>query len=190
MSQRKQVSKNMNRRSSSGASSNKTPVKRARQGSALPADGSMLSEYPEGCCVLISPAAQDVRVAASSLPLKSPPTAADRSPVGPSWYLVSFRIGRDGSPHCRMLSNPPSSLEWNVKMGLAAETNGYLRVASSRWPERSAPLDDALGTEADPVQVMQSVNEGNEANGTDLDDRDADARRSMLARPSRSDRGR
>jgi hypothetical protein len=185
MSQRKDVRKNVNRRSSSGASSNKTPVRRARQGSVLPVDGSRLSEYPEGCCVLISPSAQDVRMVAAK-----PPLSAVESPSSPAWHLVSFRIGRDGSPHCRMLRNPPSSLEWNVGMGLAAETNGYLLVLGSRWPERAAPLDDALGTEADPIQVMQSVKEVNDANSaSDANaDGDFDARRSMLARSSRSDR--
>lgn len=118
-----------------------------------------------------------------------PSLAVAGLPSSPAWHLVSFRIGRDGSPHCRMLKNPPSSLEWNVGMGLAAETNGYLSVLGSRWPERAAPLDDALGTEADPIQVMQSVQEANDANSAnDANQDELDARRSMLARSGRSDR--
>ncbi len=127
-------------------------VARRRQGATLPPDGSLLSAYPEGCCVLLEATPRDFRATVGSGPRHD-------VPAGPSWYLVSFRIGL-GSPHCRMMANPPSSLTWNVGMGIAVETNGYLAVKSSRWPERAAPLDDALGTESDPVQVMQVANSG------------------------------
>jgi hypothetical protein len=138
-------------------------TKRARQGSALPPDGSTLSAYPEGCCVLIAVTARDVRVPGAVMSFR--PASIGAIPFGDvhddvdaAWYLVSFRIGREGSPHCRRLSHPPSSLAWNVGMGLAAETNGYLAVLESRWPERAAPMDDALGVEADPMQIMEQAN--------------------------------
>lgn len=135
-----------------GRQPKKKVVRARRPGAALPADGSLLSAYPEGCCVLLEAMPRDFRASAASGPHRD--VAA-----GPSWYLVSFRIGL-GSPHCRVMQHPPSSPAWNVGMGNAVETNGYLAVKGSRWPERAAPLDDALETEADPIQVMQAASAG------------------------------
>lgn len=109
-----------------GAGAKKT--KRSLQGTDLPADGSPLSAYPIGCCVLLALAGG-----------------------GPAWHLVLFRIGGSGNPHCARLASDPAREGWNARMGDARETRDESTVLASRWPFR-ASLDE--GAEIDPIALQ------------------------------------
>ncbi len=116
--------------------------KKAGQGSPLPPDGSPLSAYLVGSCVVLG-----------------------EGPVaGPGWYLVAFRIGGTGNPHVRKMANLPSSIAWNVGLGDAREVKDTLVVEQSAWPSRVTD-ERALDADSDPDPVLGNLRLGSDGDG-------------------------
>ncbi len=89
--------------------------KKNLQGKDLPPDGSPLSAYPVGACVLLQ---------------------APDDPT-PTWHIVSFRIGGSGNPHVARMSIHPSSESWYLgRSGSVRSVSDSLIVLSSAWPNR------------------------------------------------------
>lgn len=104
---------------------------RDAQGAELPPDGSPISAYPDRCCVELE---VDGEVA---------------------WHMILFRIGRSGPPFCGRMSHPPSSADWNSRMGGARAVPDAAGVRRSAWPLRASTADSD-GAEVDPL-VGQKV---------------------------------
>ena len=106
--------------------------KKYAQGSQLPPDGSPLSSYPIGSCVLIDVNGYH------------------------GWHLIAFRIGGYGNPHVRIMAHPPSSQDWNSKTGQAREVDDGIIVLRSAWPHRAT---DSRGLDAnsDPDPVIGNL---------------------------------
>jgi hypothetical protein len=105
----------------------KKKSKKGAQGGELPPDRSPLEDYPIGSCVLL-----DVE-------------------GDPIWYLVSFRIGKTGDPHCGKLNRDPSSSTWNHGMADARQTDCRRIVLASAWPNRPGQAGAGGGAEQDPL---------------------------------------
>lgn len=106
--------------------------KKGAQGAPLPDDGSPLSAYPVGACVLIE-------IDGSS-----------------DWYLIAFNIGKVGNPHLRKLVHPPTSLDWNTGPSAAHEFSCRLVVQQSAWPRRATD-DRARDADVDPDPLLNYV---------------------------------
>ncbi len=117
------------RPSSDPKSSPKKKSKKGTQGSPLPADGSLLSRYPVGSCVLLE--IEGVT----------------------DWYLIAFRIGGSGNPHLRRMRHPPTSADWNVGPSYVREFSDRLVVRQADWPLRIAD-DRTLHADSDPDPVL------------------------------------
>ncbi len=101
---------------------------KAAQGAPLPPDGSPISDFPIGSCVLVE---------------------RDSSAA---WYLLMFRIARSGPPFCGLMSHPPSSPRWNDRMGDSRSIPDATIVLASAWPLRMRAAD-ASGGEEDPLMA-------------------------------------
>lgn len=112
---------------------------RALQGSELPPDGSPISAFSVGCCVQIAPDAPD---------------APDARAGEATWYMILFRIGKDGPSFCGRMTHPPSSPAWNSRLGDARSILESTPVARSAWPNRARSTDAAGGDgdEHDPLK--------------------------------------
>lgn len=104
----------------------------AVQGSQLPPDGSPISSYPNGCCVLIDHGGEV------------------------AWHMLLFRIGKRGPPFCGRMSHLPSSPSWNSQMGDSRSIPEATTALSSAWPLRGRRADGA-GEEEDPLMTGELV---------------------------------
>jgi len=119
--------------------------KKGIQGSSLPVDGSRLSAYPVGSCVLIE--------------------------IGGSaaWHLITNRIGGIGNPHVRRLVNPPTSSDWNAGPSQTKEISDGLVVQRSAWPRRVTD-ERSLDANSDPDPILgnfRSVDGDGDGDGAD-----------------------
>jgi hypothetical protein len=103
----------------------------AMQGQALPPDGSPISAYPNGCCVLVDHGGEV------------------------AWHMLLFRIGRTGPPFCGRMSNLPTSVTWNHGMGDSRSIPEPTIVLASAWPLRARAAE--VGIEEDPLQTGELV---------------------------------
>lgn len=117
--------------------------KKSSQGRPLPADGTELSAYPIGCCVLTS------------------------FPGSPSqeWFLIAFRIGGVGCGdeaagiHLRRLEYDPHAPGWEYSQHDTRETRVAMVASSSCWPFRRADAD-SVGEERDPLLARIGSTDG------------------------------
>jgi len=68
-----------------------------------------------------------------------------------SWYMILYRIGGEGSPHCGRMSIFPSIAGWNSGVGEGVEVRESTIVLEACWPYRPAASEPGEGDEKDPL---------------------------------------